>query len=274
MPNTPIAHLFDDLAPSYDCVGVDFFRPIARGLADELHLSPGERVADLGCGKGAFLLPAAEAVGAEGRVHGVDLAPAMVAAARAAAQAAGLAHVEVAVGDAQAPALPAEGFDVVGASLVLFFLPEPQAALAAWRELLAPGGRLGVSTFGAQDDVWTSVDDLLRPYAPPGTRDARNAGTQGPFASDAGMEQLVAAAGFADVRTVSFDLPVRFDGAAHWYAFSLSTAQRRMWAAIPEGERDRVRAEAERRLAGAREDGGGYLLRQRVRYTLGRRSPG
>ncbi|MGB7981462.1 MAG: hypothetical protein WCF36_11800, partial [Candidatus Nanopelagicales bacterium] len=66
------ARLFDDLAESYDAVGVEFFAPIALGLVDALAPAPGERVADLGCGKGAFLLPAARAVGRRGRVVGVD----------------------------------------------------------------------------------------------------------------------------------------------------------------------------------------------------------
>jgi hypothetical protein len=39
---------------------VECFRPIARGLVDELAVRPGERVLDLGCGRGAALLPLAE----------------------------------------------------------------------------------------------------------------------------------------------------------------------------------------------------------------------
>jgi ubiquinone/menaquinone biosynthesis C-methylase UbiE len=273
-PRVRNARLFDDLADTYDAVGVEFFAPIAEGLVATLAPAPGERVADLGCGKGAFLLPAAAAVGGRGRVVGVDVSPAMVAAAGRAAAVAGHSQVEVVVGDAQSPDLPSDSFDVVGASLVLFFLPDPLAALMAWRSALAPGGRLGVSTFGPQDDVWQAVDDVFTPYLPPGMLDARTSGTRGPFASDAGMESLVSGAGFGEVRTVVTDLPVHFTDVDHWQAFSLSTGQRAMWRAVPEAERPAVRAEAERRLAAAADPTGGFVMHQQVRYTLGVRPHG
>ena len=64
--------LFDAVADSYDQVGVDFFQPIAAGLVAELNPQPGERALDLGCGRGAALLPIAHAVGPTGSVveHG------------------------------------------------------------------------------------------------------------------------------------------------------------------------------------------------------------
>lgn len=268
-PRVRNARLFDDVADSYDAVGVEFFAPIARGLLEALAPAPGERVADLGCGKGAFLLPAARAVGSQGRAVGVDVSPAMVAAASEAAASKGMAHVEVSVGDAQSPDLPPSAFDVLGASLVLFFLPDPGAALTAWGSALVPGGRLGVSTFGPQDEVWQAVDDVFTPYLPPAMLDARTSGTRGPFASDAGMEQLVADAGFTEVRTVVTDVPVRFADTDQWQAFSMSTGQRAMWRAVPESEHPAVRAEAARRLAAAAHPGGGFVVHQQVRYTLG-----
>ena len=263
------ARLCDALADSYDAVGVDFFRPIAAGLLEALDPQPGESFADLGCGKGARLLPAARAVGDTGRVVGVDISPGMLSAAREAAEGLGLEDVDLVVGDVQSPELPAGAFDVVGSSLVLFFLADPLAALTAWRGLLVPGGRLGVSTFGAHDEVWGAVDDVFTPYLPQFVLDARTSGGSGPFASDAGMEQLFTAAGLTDVRTVSRPLRVHFRDADHWAAFSMSTGQRAMWAAVPEDERADVREEAVRRLQPATGPDGAIELRQDVRYTLG-----
>ena len=268
-PSVRNARLFDDLADSYDAVGVEFFAPIARGLVDALAPAPGERVADLGCGKGAFLLPAARAVGVRGRAVGVDVSPAMVAATVEAAASEGLAQVEVFVGDALSPDLQPAAFDVLGASLVLFFLPDPRAALAAWWSALAAGGRLGLSTFGEQDAAWRAVDDVFTPYLPPAMLDARTSGTRGPFASDTGMEQLVTDAGFTEVRTLVTDLAVHFADVDHWQAFSMSTGQRAMWRAVPEAQRPAVRAEAERRLAASAHRAGGFVMHQQIRYTLG-----
>ena len=272
-PRERNARLFDELADSYDASGVEFFGPIATGLVELLALSPGEQLADLGCGPGQVLLPAAAAVGAGGGATGIDVSAGMVGRARQRAAAAGLGQVEVAVGDAQAPSLPAAAFDVVASSLVLFFLADPAAALTAWRGLLRPGGRLGVSTFGPQDATWRAIDDLFLPYLPQQLLDARTAGATGPFASDAGMESLVVAAGFEQVCTVTMDLPVRFEDGCQWHAFSLSTGQRAMWAMVPEPERPPLRRRADELLAGAAGTDGASVLHQQVRYTLAR-APG
>src|SRR4051794_13463209 len=147
-----IAGVFDRAADTYDDVGVPWFRPIAAGLVDELAVAPGERVLDVGCGRGAALAPLARATGPGGDALGIDPAPRMVElTARALA---GLPQVQVRVGDARAPALPPSSFDVVASCLVLFFLPDPASALAAWRRLLVQEGRIGVTTFGAQDERW------------------------------------------------------------------------------------------------------------------------
>src|SRR5438874_118993 len=57
-------------------------------------LEAGERVLDLGCGAGTDSLVAAQMVGEEGHVTGVDMTPEMVAKARSAAAAMGATNVE------------------------------------------------------------------------------------------------------------------------------------------------------------------------------------
>jgi ubiquinone/menaquinone biosynthesis C-methylase UbiE len=180
-----IARLFDALAGSYDQVGVDFFQPIADGLLEVLPPQPGQRWLDVGCGRGAVLVPAARGVAPEGSVAGIDVSAAMVEQCRDVARAAGLTNVEVSVDDASAPAV-AGPFDVVASSLVVFFLPDPLVALRSWRPLLRPGGRVGVTTFGRPDPRWDAVDELFAPYLPrpcatpaPPARRVRSPATRG-----------------------------------------------------------------------------------------------
>ncbi len=262
-----IAGLFDALSTSYDAVGVDFFQPIADGLLAQMPPRTGERWLDVGCGRGAVLLPAADAVGAEGRAVGVDISAGMVEQTRALAAERGLDHVEAVVGDATAPSVNGE-FDAVASSLVLFFLPDPAAALRSWLPLMAPGARLGVATFGPIDPRWEHGDSVFAPYLPEQMRDARVSGAKGPFESDAGMEQLVRDAGYVDVRTVTTDLPVRFADLERWHAWTWSTGQRRMWLSVPEDVRPAVRAEAMGRLASYADADGSVTFTQGVRYTL------
>ena len=275
MPDAPdpiarVSGLFDALSATYDAVGVDFFGPIAEGLLAAMPPRSGERWLDVGCGRGAVTLPVARAVGASGRVTGIDISAGMVDQARRLAAEQGIENVDLAVGDARDPQLDGP-FDAIASSLVLFFLPDPAAALRSWLRLLAPSGRLGVATFGSMDERWEHVDDVLTPFLPQQQLDARTSGKAGPFGSDAGMEHLVSDAGYIDVRTVTLDLPVRFADAAQWYDFSWSVAQRGFWLAVPEQQRPDVRAEAERRIASYADADGSVTFTQSVRYTLGAR---
>src|SRR5664279_55688 len=134
-----VAAVFDAVADVYDQVGVAWFTPIAEALVAAVEPRPGERALDIGCGRGAATRALAEAVGPTGAVTAFDVSPRMVGALRADLALIGLDAVEVAVMDAAAPQLPARSFDVAVASLVVFFLPDPTAALKAWRDLLVPG---------------------------------------------------------------------------------------------------------------------------------------
>jgi ubiquinone/menaquinone biosynthesis C-methylase UbiE len=266
---TQVARLFDEVADTYDAVGVEFFKPIATGLVNALAPRVGERAVDIGCGRGAVLLQLAAAVAPDGSVVGIDLSSRMVELASAEAVKAGLA-VDVQVGDAMAPDLPSESFDLVSSSLVLFFLPDPLKALRNWRSLLVDGGRVGVSTFGPYDQRWREqVDGALHSFASPQMPDARTTGEQGPFGSDAAMEALLSEAGFHDVRTVTSTVSPRFDDPEHWYRWSMSVGQRQFWAAVPEGELANVREAIFAAVDKCRDEAGRIGFDQEVRYTLG-----
>jgi len=95
-------------------------------------------VADLGSGTGSLAVLLA---GAGYRVQGLDVSPRMVALARAKAGV-GAAGATFRTGDASRPPWPAGTFDAVLARHVLWTLPDPDAALRAWVDLLAPHGHL------------------------------------------------------------------------------------------------------------------------------------
>ena len=95
---------------------------------------------DVGCGTGFLSLELA----ARGhRVIGIDLAPAMLAAARSKAAAQGLSvRFEEADGE-NLPFAP-RSFDLVISRHVLWTLPHPEAAIADWLRVLRPAGRLAI----------------------------------------------------------------------------------------------------------------------------------
>src|SRR6184192_2076696 len=76
-------------------------------------LAPGERVLDLGSGAGTDSLIAAQMVGSEGRVIGIDMTPQMLAKARAAAAELGVRNVEFVEAEAERLPFSDGSFDIV-----------------------------------------------------------------------------------------------------------------------------------------------------------------
>jgi SAM-dependent methyltransferase len=262
-----IVGVFDRAADSYESVGVPWAGPIAARLVEELHARPGERVLDIGCGRGAVLGPLARAVGPSGYALGIDLAPRMVELT--AHDLADLPQAEVRLGDATAPGLPPAAFDVVAASLVLFFLPDPAGVLRSWAELVARGGRLGVTTLGEKDPRWTAVDRLLEPHLPRDLVAARARGLRGPYSSDTGMERLFTDAGMTEVRTVRHRVGATFHDPEQFLAFSWSHGQRSMWESVPDADRPALRDEVLAEIARQCDATGTVTFVQEVRHTLG-----
>lgn len=116
---------------------------------------------------------------------------------------------------------------------MLFFLPDALAAVRRWLELLAGGGRIGLTTFAEQDQVWQAVDDLFDPYLPAWMLDPRTVGRRGPFSSETALAALVSEAGGEVTASVEEPVPVRFADVGQWERFSLSTGQPQMWQHVP-----------------------------------------
>ncbi len=108
----------------------------------------GEAVLDVACGAGVVSVVAASEVGAAGCVFGVDLAEAMVQAARQQARSFGLGHASFERMDAEQLALPDAGFDIALCALGLMYMPHPEAALHELRRVLRPGGRAVLAVWG------------------------------------------------------------------------------------------------------------------------------
>ena len=116
--------------------------PSARAAFDRLTLMPGQRYLDIGCGTGYTLAWAAEAVGDEGHVLGIDVAPGMVAAARS--QLAALAPVRVLEGAWPDVGSGAGPFDAIFSMEVFYYLRDLPGALKAVHDALRPGGRFAL----------------------------------------------------------------------------------------------------------------------------------
>jgi SAM-dependent methyltransferase len=116
-------------------------------------LSAGERVLDLGSGAGADSLIAAQMVGERGRVTGIDMTPAMLGKARAAAAQMRLSNVEFVEGEAERLPFADESFDVVVSNGVIDLIPDKDAVFAELNRVLTPGGRIQIADVTIQNPV-------------------------------------------------------------------------------------------------------------------------
>jgi SAM-dependent methyltransferase len=128
--------------------------------------APGEVVADVGCGNGAYLAGLAGR-GFAGRVLGADLSAGMLAAARQRAQAA------LVVADAAALPLRDGAADLTLACHMLYHVPDPAVAVRELRRVTRPGGRVVVVLNGADHlaELRALIAEADGPdAAPPGER--------------------------------------------------------------------------------------------------------
>lgn len=139
-----VAH-YDLRAPTYDTSSLH--RGLTEAIADWLD-ERGERdVLDVATGTG-LMLRSLQRRRPEIRLIGVDLAPGMLAIARAE-----LPSATLVLSDAGRLPLPTSSVDLVSCIAALHLLPDPSGAVAEWARVLRPAGRLVTATFA---DVPTS----------------------------------------------------------------------------------------------------------------------
>src|SRR6266849_3815891 len=105
------ATTYNSAAAHFDDAPLAFWERYGRRTVGRLDLKRGSTVLDVGCGTGASALPAAEVVGPDGTVLGVDLAEKLLEQAQAKAAHRHLHNVEFRLADMTDLGFPDEHFE-------------------------------------------------------------------------------------------------------------------------------------------------------------------
>jgi ubiquinone/menaquinone biosynthesis C-methylase UbiE len=142
----------------------EFFVPALFGewgsrVAEAAHLQAGQHVLDVACGTGVLARVAAERVGSQGEVVGLDINEGMLAVARRKAP-----NIEWRHGPAESLPFEANSFDAVVSQFGLMFFEDRRAALTEMKRVLKPGGHLAVAVWDSLDNTpaYATVTDLLK----------------------------------------------------------------------------------------------------------------
>ena len=194
---------------------VQFRHLLIDGLANhgekalELYPPPaGATVLDVGCGFGDTTARIAAMIGANGRAHGVDVAPRFIETAKSEVEA---ANVSFSVADVQFEDLGGP-YDYVFSRFGVMFFDNPGAAMRNIRRSMAPGGRLVAVVWRIREDnawLYEAQQVVEAMIGRPDDYDEPTCGP-GPF-SMAGADTtsgILVGAGFTDVSLTRCDMPI------------------------------------------------------------------
>jgi len=175
-------------------------------LIERADLQRGERVLDIACGTGVVTRLAAQKVGVEGQVTGLDLNPGMLAVARSLSPGSG-ASITWVESSAVAMDVPDAAFDVVVCQQGLQFFPDQPAALREIRRVLVPGGRVILSVWKGPSAYSIAVSEAIEKHVDAETATRFHASKVVPSAE--ALHRLLVDAGFRDVDIQPIALTIR-----------------------------------------------------------------
>lgn len=139
-----IADLYNCRSQAYD--NSKWHLQICHRLLEYSQVSSGQHILDIATGTGHVAIAAAQLVGAEGRVIGVDVSAGMLDQARSKVEALGLSNVEFQLADAESLNFPDNSFDRILCANAFPWMEDMEAALLLWYQFLKLGRLVGIHT--------------------------------------------------------------------------------------------------------------------------------
>src|SRR3954465_7691154 len=152
--------------------------------------------------------------------------------------------------------------DVCSSDLfVIFFIPDPTAALREWRRVLAPGGRMAIATWGGADPRWAFERAIRRRYIgeldPALLQDlGRGLALLERFTAPEKVAAELREGGLDDIEVVEHQIEFVFCDERDWWEWNFSHANRRFFEGMPAEAFERMRTEVEAAMQQVRDERG------------------
>ncbi|MGB3638143.1 MAG: methyltransferase domain-containing protein [Rivularia sp. (in: cyanobacteria)] len=130
---------------NYD--GSEFANRRANRFLELLSLEKGYKILDIATGTGLIAIPAAEIVGSQGKVVGVDIASALLSQAQKKIDALDLTNIELIEVDAEYLNFNENSFDAVLCCSAVMVFQNIYAAFKDWYRFLKPGGIVAFNAY-------------------------------------------------------------------------------------------------------------------------------
>jgi len=210
--------VFTRSASSYE--RIRYFPIFGQWLVDTAQVPAGAKVLDVACGRGAVLFPAAQRVGAKGKVIGIDLAQGMADETGSEIQKRGLTQAETRQMDAENLDFPASFFDFILCGFSLQFFPHLERTLSEFRRVLKPNGRIAVTTWADDDSRWDWFEDLRTKY-----QAVMKLGSQS-LDKPQVIQKWFSEAGFEDIQITTKELDMVYNDEEEWWNVEWSISGR------------------------------------------------
>jgi ubiquinone/menaquinone biosynthesis C-methylase UbiE len=204
-----IGGIFGRAAITYDQVGPQFFSHFGRRMVDIASIPAGSKVLDVATGRGALLFPAAEAIGQDGQVIGIDLSETMIQeTSQELARRKLSPNIELQQMDAEHLQFSDQSFDYVLCGFAVFFFPQLTRAMSEFYRVLKPNGQICVSTWDKLvNEQWSWFDEIVKTHLPPEPEtkqaEAPNSTLQPVFDTPEGLKSILENAGFENAQIFS-----------------------------------------------------------------------
>jgi SAM-dependent methyltransferase len=233
---------WDLCAGSYEKCLTRPFAAFSRGLVELARLRSGQRVLDVATGNGLAAFVAAEVVGPEGRVVGIDLSPTMIELARNRSSAQPPSHVEFLTMDAERLDFPDGSFDTALCALGLMLFPQPEVALSEMRRVLKADATMAISVFGRGSRV--ALRALMEPFIPLMPPPPQRGPSIFGFGQSEVLKEALDRAGFSEVTVEEQTHVLEFETPGGVWDIPLSLGRlAQMHSRLPEEARRKLRQE-------------------------------